>query len=374
MGGITPTKRLLITATVAGHIRSFHLPLARKMVEDGWTVDVATFGELSDPAINRVHQLDWTRTPFSAGNVRAYQGLKRLIDREYYDVVYCHTPVGGAVTRLAARRARKSGTRVIYMAHGFHFYKGAPFLNWLIYFPAEWLLAHFMDDLLTINSEDYERAARHFSTSVHKTNGVGVDLARFSGGNLSGREAIRAELGIAEDEALILVVGELNANKNQRVLIEALAEPVLAGRTVHLALAGSGPMQGELESLVESLHLTERVHFLGYRTDVPDLLGASDLAASASKREGLGLNVIEALASGKFVVASDNRGHRDLIRSGENSLLVGDFDPEVWAQDLFTMLESPAPELDVESIRDSARKYDVAAATSAIASILEAHR
>lgn len=258
----------------------------------------------------RVHPLSCSRSPLSKNNYIAVGQIKSLIEKEQYDIVHCHTPIAAACTRLACIRARKKGTKVFYTAHGFHFYKGAPLKNWLIYFPVEWLCSFWTDLLITINREDFSRAQKLHAKKTVYVPGVGVDVARFSGAD-ADRGAKRAQLGIPEDAFLLLSVGELNENKNQKTVIRAMGE--LPDQNIHYAIAGQGALKAELEALADNVGIGGRLHMLGYRNDVDQLYKTADALIHPSFREGLPVSMIEAMASGLPCVASCIRGNADLL-------------------------------------------------------------
>ena len=231
-----------------------------------------------------------------------------------------------AVARLAARKARKNGTKVIYTAHGFHFYKGAPWLNWLVYFPVEWLLSPLTDVLITINREDYERAKRLLrAKKVVYIPGVGIDVSRFRGNGEQG-VALRRELGIPDGAAVLLSVGDLNKNKNHRAVLEALAR--MENRNLHYVVCGRGPLKEELEAFAREKGLADRVRFMGYRDDIPAFYAMADVFVFPSFREGLSVSVMEAMASGLPIVCSRIRGNTDMVEDGVNGYLMEPGNPD----------------------------------------------
>lgn len=214
---------MLLTDTVPGHIETFHLPLAKVMTDQGWVVDAACNGSVRDPNIKTSYAVDWMRSPFSLGNIRAAHQLKGILKTNEYNLVYCHTPVSAAVTRLVSRSARSRGTRVAYMGHGFHFFHGAPLSYWMTYFPVECALSFLTDDILPINKEDFEVASRWFHANMHKTIGVGIDLGRFNSKASTNPTKLLAEAGIATESKIVMFVGEVSKGKNQELLIRALS-------------------------------------------------------------------------------------------------------------------------------------------------------
>lgn len=315
--------RVLFVATVVKtHIMQFHLPVMKMLKEEGWEVDVAAKNDYENPADCRIPHCDqyydiaFARSPFSPQNVQAYRRLKQLLETEHYDVVSCHTPVGGVLGRMACRKLRKSGTRVLYTAHGFHFFKGAPLKNWLLYYPVEWLCAHWTDTLITINQEDYELAQKHMhAKQVVYVPGVGVDVDFFANTRID-RNQKRDEIGVPRGCYLLLSVGELNANKNHQAVIKKMGELKQTGeleaKNVHYAIAGQGELKEQLLRLTETLGVSDRVHLLGYRKDCNELYKAADLYVHPSLREGLPVALMEAKAAGCKLWASDVRGNRDV--------------------------------------------------------------
>lgn len=317
-------KKVLFTATVDSHILSFHIPFLKYFQENGYETHVATNGKKEIPYTDKKHTVSLERSPLKPQNLKAFKQLKAIIDNEKFDIIHTHTPMGAAVTRLAARKARKKyGTRVIYTAHGFHFFKGAPVLNWLVYYPIEKLLAYKTDNLITINQEDYNRAKAKFKTKVHYVPGVGVDPRKFDFKfTKADKTKLRKELGLKDSDFVMIYPAELNKNKNQTMLIEVMERLVQNHPDIHLLLPGKDSLDGFHARLAKEKGLESNIHFLGFRKDIPQLLKISDLAVSASKREGLPVNIIEAMTVGLPVVATNCRGAAELVKDGENGRLV----------------------------------------------------
>ena len=326
-------KKVLFVATlVKNHIAEFHLPYLKLFQDMGWQTAVAAKNDYENPAdcviphCDVFYDVPFERSPLKKGNLTAYRRVKRIIREGGYDIIHCHTPVGAAVARLAARKARRNGSKVIYTAHGFHFYKGAPWLNWLVYFPVEWLLSPMTDVLITINREDYERAKRLLrAKKVVYIPGVGIDTARFRG-NAEKGAALRRELGIPDEAAVLLSVGDLNKNKNHRAVLEALAR--MENRNLHYVVCGRGPLKEELEAFAREKGLGDRVRFVGYRNDIPAFYAMADVFVFPSFREGLSVSVMEAMASGLPIVCSRIRGNTDMVEEGVNGYLMEPGDPD----------------------------------------------
>ena len=357
-------KKVLFVATlVKNHIAEFHLPYLKLFQDMGWQTAVAAKNDYENPAdcviphCDVFYDVPFERSPLKKGNLTAYRRVKRIIREGGYDIIHCHTPVGAAVARLAARKARKNGSKVIYTAHGFHFYKGAPWLNWLVYFPVEWLLSPLTDVLITINREDYERAKRLLrAKKVVYIPGVGIDTARFRG-NAEKGAALRRELGIPDEAAVLLSVGDLNKNKNHRAVLEALAR--MENRNLHYVVCGRGPLKEELEAFAREKGLADRVRFMGYRDDIPAFYAMADVFVFPSFREGLSVSVMEAMASGLPIVCSRIRGNTDLVQEGVNGFLMDPGKPESIAQAIRCLEDSEKREEISGNNRIKAEEYSL---------------
>ena len=255
------------------------------------------------------------------GIFKSIKYIKEMCKKEKYVLMHCHSPIGSVVARTAALNARKDGMKVIYTAHGFHFYKGAPKKNWIIFYPIEKLFSYVTDVLITINKEDYRFAKRnmHAKKTVYIP-GVGVDVEKFKN-IVCDRGLKRKELGIKENDFLILSGGELNSNKNHEAIIKAIA--LLKNPKIHYCIAGIGDNSKYLKKLAGELNVN--LHLVGYRSDIPELLKSADLFAFPSYREGLSVALMEAMAAGLPCVVSNIRGNVDLIQNNQGGIL---FEPE----------------------------------------------
>ena len=343
------SKRVLFIATVVKtHIMQFHIPTLKLFKDMGWETAVAARNDYNNPEdcqipyCDHFYDIPFERNPFKPKNIDCYQTLKDIIDQGNFEIIHCHTPVGGVLGRLAARKARKEGTRVIYTAHGFHFFRGAPLKNWLLYYPVEKLCSFFVDDLITINQEDHSLAKKKFpSANIHYLPGVGIDTAKFSPSVLSeeDRSAMRAALGIQPEQRMILSVGELIFGKNYKTAIDIIAK--LKDPQIRYYICGQGVQRRELEEYAKAQGVSDRVVFLGYRRDIPQICSCADVFLHTSHREGLPVAIMEAMACGTPVVASRIRGNVDLIEDGVNGFLCGSYDAAGFADKIQKILDDP---------------------------------
>lgn len=342
-------KKILYTATVVKtHIMQFHIAYLKMLKNMGWETAVAAKNDYEDPAdcvipyCDQYYNVPFARMPWKKDNLRSYRQLKDIIDREHYDIVHCHTPVGAMVTRLAARKARKQGTKVVYTAHGFHFFKGAPLINWLLYYPAEWLLAPLTDVLITINKEDYGFARKHIhAKKIAYIPGMGVDTDFFKP-RPEVRQRKRQKLGFDEEDFVILTVAEMTKNKNHATILKALA--LLKGKPefekIHYLIVGRGEQWEPLEALARELGISDHVQFLGYREDCPEFYQAGDLFAFLSFREGLSVALMEALCSGMCALCTKIRGNTDLVEDGVTGIFCEN-SPEAAAEQFLALYHDP---------------------------------
>ncbi len=355
--------KVLLVATVQSHICQFHRPLVAMLHEHGCEVHVAARNNLAEKNglkldfVEQVFDVPFQRSPFSPKNLGAYKQLKKIIDEGGYDVVHCNTPVGGVVGRLAARKARKRGTKVFYTAHGFHFYKGAPKKNWLIWYPVEKFMCRHTDKLITINEEDYQLARSKFPVETCHIHGVGVSVSRYHPHSAEEEEVLRKEESLSAQDFVVLCTGELNANKDQRTLIDAAVLCRDRIPELKVLLAGNGPLESTLREQISGNHAEGYIRLLGYRTDLERVVPAADVIVSCSHREGLGLNLIEGMLCGKTVIAVENRGHRELVEDGVTGYLIPAGDSRALAEVLVKLYKSGARQRLGQAGYEKARLY-----------------
>lgn len=352
-------KKALIVSAKANMIKQFNQPNIKLLIEMGYEVTVATnFKEPgtipakeSKDFINKLLELNVTpvdinfqRNPISLQNIKAYMSLKDIIYKGKFDLIHCHSPVGGAFTRWAARNIEQKNTRVLYTAHGFHFYKGAPLINWFVFYPIERLLSNYTDTIITINQEDYKRAQIFKAKHVEYIPGVGIDLDSIQV-NKEKVSKLKKGLEFSTDDFVLCSIGELNDNKNHSVVLEALSK--VNNKNIKYIVAGTGELKDDLAKKTKELNLEDQVTFLGFRDDIYELLSLSDVFVFPSFREGLSKSLMEAMAVGKPVIASNIRGNKDLINNDEGGLL---FDPK----DAIQLSESIMKMLNDESFRNNA--------------------
>ena len=284
----------------------------------------------------RCIEVPFSRSPFSLSNLKTYRALRKILRETRFDIVHLHTPAAAFIARMAARNTRQCP--ILYTVHGFHFYRGAPCSNWLLFYSAEKLSRRWTDAIITMNSEDFDNAKRlgyEPGRSLFFTHGVGVNTEVYSPSE-SKRAVTRKRLMISDKEVVFVSIGEINKNKNHEWLLKVWKS--LNENDIRLLIAGNGPGEKALANSIRGGGL-HNVHFLGYRSDVHDLLAASDVLVSVSKREGLPRNVMEAMATGLPVIGTNVRGTRDLIMHRDTGLLIDPGDDNTLRDALKLMIE-----------------------------------
>ena len=317
-------KRILITSTdlmmiqfLAQHIENF--------AEHGYEIEIAcsNVGGYMDEikkslknSVKAVYTVSLVRSPFSFLNIKGYRELRKIILDGDYDIIWTNEPVMGAVTRLAARKSRKDGTRIVYMVHGFHFYSGAPIINWVLFYPIERMLSTVTDYIITLNSEDFKRAKRFPVKHVYYIHGIGA---------------------IPEEAFLILSVGELNANKNQKIIIDALS--LLQDKDIYYVLCGSGKNLKTLQAQSRKCQLQDNIRFVDYRRDIINFYDQADVFVLPSYREGMPIALLEAMYCGVTPVTSDIRGVKDVMKDGITGVICSPGDSKAFAEAIKTLKE-----------------------------------
>lgn len=346
-------KNILILTTVSGFLDKFERGNVAILQKMGYTVHYAANMEeqhyLFDEAEIRnrgvhLHHIDIARSPYMLRyNGKAFFQLMKIIRENHICAIHCHTPVGGALGRLMGMAFKKENLQVVYTAHGFHFYKGAPLINNTVYYLMERLFATYTDILIVINKEDYKNAKKfrlRKGGQVYRIPGVGLDMEQFSPLQTEEKRHIRKVLGLKETDCFLVSVGELNENKNQEIILKALASMREKGIDIsHLkyGICGDGFFRERIREKIKELKLEENVISFGYCSNVPEILGCADFSVFPSHREGLGMAGLEALAMGIPLLASENRGTREYLQPGVNGYFCDSNKVRSWIDGILMM-------------------------------------
>lgn len=332
--------KILYVTTISATM-GFFVNYITELVKEGHTVELACNcfeADVHQEYIDlgcKIYNISFSRSPLSVNNISACKQLKKLVEENNYDIVHCHTPVAAAGTRIVCHKVRKNGTKVFYTAHGFHFYKGAPLKNWLIFYPIEKICSYFTDVLITINKEDYELAQKKMrAKKIEYVPGVGIDIDKFKNTVIDKSEK-RRELGVPSDAKLLVSVGELNENKNHETVIRAVAR--LNDKNIHYVIAGDGILKEHLKNVATECGIGNNVHLLGRRNDVAEIYKAADVYIHPSFREGLPVALMEAIAGGCYIIASKIRGNKDMVDEESNGVLVNEINVDGFCDAISTV-------------------------------------
>lgn len=365
-------KKALMMASVASMIDLFNMDNVKILQNMGFEVHVACnfeYGSItSQERVDEFHkelehsgiktvQLSVPRSMSAIKDIiTSYKLMKKLCKENHYEIVHCHSPIGGIIARLACKSERKHGTKVIYTAHGFHFFKGASIKNWVFFYPIEKLCAKYTDCLTTINKEDFIRAKKFKTKRVDYVPGIGIHTEDIKGLEVD-RNAKRAEFGFQDNDFVLISVGQLSKRKNQEVIIKALVG--IPDKHVKLLICGLGELEGYLQNLTKQLHLEDRVIIAGYRSDVKELLHAVDCLVFPSLQEGLPVVLMEAMSAGLPVVCSKIRGNTDLIEDGKGGYLVETDNIKEYAKSICKIKYDPELRLNMISYNtERIKMYD----------------
>lgn len=357
-------KQILICTTIIHTVRAFLIPHIKLLNDMGFEVDVAANfdnfegNESIDSLVREKIDLKFQRTPFSIKNIEAARNLKEIVKQKNYHIVHFHTPVASAFGRFYIRDFRRKGVKVIYTTHGLHFYKGAPKSNWLTYYPVERYLSGITDGIITINQADFKMVkAKLKCKHNYHINGIGIDVHSFSDVKVDV-EKKRSEIGVKQDDLLLLSVGELNKNKNHQVIINAMS--LLNSDKIKYVICGDGPERNELLRLACSLSLEDKLILLGNREDIKEICKAANIFLAPSIREGLGIAILEAMSAGLPIIASNANGPKELIKDKKNGLAVNDFSPKNWADAIAYIMENHEKSFDLgKHANETAWNYDI---------------
>lgn len=342
------TKKALLVTRVSGFVPQFEMNNVRILQEMGYEVHYAAnyqqvvYGKDNSRLMNTGiirHQIPFGCSPFSPDSWRCYRQLKELLQKENFDLIHCHMPITGILTRMAAHKVEKKQAEqhvpVLYTAHGFRFFKGAPLANWTYYIPERYL-ARYTDCLLLNNQEDYERAKRFpVRGSIEYIPGVGMRPLPEPDPSFD----LHSHFDIPADHKIIVSVGELSEIKNHMTVIKAMDRFRRDAATC--LICGQGPLEQELEKAIHEMHLEHKVILAGYCENIPDILQQSDLFVFPSIREGLPVSMMEAMQAGLPVLAADIRGNHDLIEDGKGGFLFDENLTEDYVRGIRYFLDYP---------------------------------
>lgn len=365
-------KRVLYVTTVSRTINAFLIPHIKMLIDNGYEVHCASSLDkpIDDELIKKgvkFFEVPFSRNPLGIGNIKAFNKLKELQKINNYDIIHVHTPIAAIYGRLVKITFPK--VKTIYTAHGYHFLKGGSKIGWLVYYPIEKIMAKFTDVTININNEDYEITKNKLKPKkCYLVNGVGLDLSKYKKVNEEEVNKVRTELGLSKDDFVILMIAEINKNKNHKQIIHAMELLKDKYESIKVLCVGEGSLEHEVKNDINSKYLHNRVFMLGYREDVTILINTCDIGVLMSYREGLPRNIMELMACGRKIIATNIRGCRDIVCNDYVGTLVevGDYKATAEAIEKYYLLNDKS-----FSVSKEIEKYDVEAVNRQLAKIYD---
>jgi len=362
-------KRILVTSTDVMMIQ-FLVSHILHLFQNDYIIDIACshadgyknekyHNKLREllPKSSNVYEVPMGRSPFSPQIKEGYKKLKSIIEKEKYDLIWTNEPVMSVITRLAARTARKNGTKILYLVHGFQFFKGAPLKNWA-FFPIERFFSIYCDGITTINWADYNMAKNNLkSKAVYHIDGIGLNTRKFSDAKID-YSLKRKELGLMPTDIAVVSVGEVREIKNHETILRAIAK--LKNPNIIYIICGCGDLEEYLKNLASELGMVGKLNLLGHRYDIPEVLKACDIYAQPSKREGLGIAAIEAMAAGLPILTSNVQGMIDYSKTGETGFCLDPIDVDGFASAIKFLIENKDERnrIGIHNV-EASKKYDI---------------
>lgn len=343
--------KILYIANITRHFIAFHEPYFKRFNEMGNEVHILSNGSEKVKFVNKQYDVDINRSPFSLRNIKVILQVRKIIIKENYDIIHGHTPMGGVLARIAPIWFRKK-PMVIYTSHGFNFCKNGPILNWILFYPIEFILAQFTDVIFTINQEDY-RIAKGFSknkSSVYYTHGVGINLSSPMKSQ-DDIELLKLKLDIDITKKVLLSVGELTNRKNHMVVLKALKKNKF--QNYLYLICGTGKMFEKLTTYINKHNLN--VKLLGYKSNIEEYYHVSDIVLFPSKLEGLGMAGLETLYFQKKLIASSIHGINDYAINKISALTCKPNKVNEWSLAIENAFNTDFQ--NKETIRDILKKY-----------------
>lgn len=301
----------------------------------GWSADVLATNPQVQASLRKdgagIVALDVIRRPIRPGrDLWGAYHLCRFLSRAAYTIVHTSTSKGGFVGRLAARLARVPV--IVHTVAGFAFHEESSPLELRLYSMLERMAAHWCDRIVTVSEFHRAWAMRLGIGHADLVKAIPSGIAQQRVAPTRPAEQTRAELGLLSGQLMVLSTGRLVQQKGLEHLIQAAG--LLTSRIgtgIRVLLAGDGMLRDELREQVRRLGVEKQVEFLGFRTDIGDLLAACDIVALPSLWEGLSISVLEAMAAGKPIVTTTIGSNEELLRHGETALLVPPKRPDMLA-------------------------------------------
>ncbi|WP_017353342.1 glycosyltransferase [Clostridium sp. ZBS14] len=319
-------KKILFVASTLSHIENFHIPYLKKFKDNGFSVHV--MGKVNNkteiPYVDKIIPIEFEKNMFSIKNFHNSIKIRKHIKKENYNIIYLHTTLAAFFTRLSIITLFKKPELIINTVHGYLFDDNTKFIKKSIMILAEKLVKCVTDTIIVMNSTDYNIAKKYnlFKNNIYLINGMGINTENFPSINTNEKLLLRKEKSFSDKDFILIYVAEFSKRKNQIFLINSLKKLIDEGFSdVKLLLLGDGKMFDNIKSYSDELGINNNIIFTGYTKKTCMYYQLSDVCVSSSRIEGLPFNIVEAMSTGLPIVASNIKGHIDLVKQNKNGYL-----------------------------------------------------
>ncbi|MBN1056572.1 glycosyltransferase family 1 protein [Clostridium botulinum] len=319
-------KKILFVASTLSHIENFHIPYLKEFKEKGFSVHI--MGTMNNktriPYVDKIIPVEFEKNMFSIKNFHNSIKIRKNIKKENYNIIYLHTTLAAFFTRLSIMTLFKKPKLIINTVHGYLFDDNTKFIKKSIMILAEKLVKCVTDTIIVMNSTDYNIAKKYnlFKNNIYLINGMGINTENFPSINPNEKLLLRKENAFSDKDLILIYVAEFSKRKNQIFLINSLKKLIDEGFSdVKLLLLGDGKMFDNIKSYSDELGISNNIIFTGYTKKTCMYYQLSDVCVSSSRIEGLPFNIVEAMSTGLPVIASNIKGHSDLVKQNKNGYL-----------------------------------------------------
>lgn len=319
-------KKILFTASTLSHIENFHIPYLEQFKKQGYIVHIMgkPNNKSNIPFVDKIIPIPFEKNMFSIKNIAISFQIASIIKKENYDIVNLHTTLAAFFTRLGIMISFKKPKLVINTVHGYLFDSKSSFFKRAIMLLAEKFTKCITNTVIVMNQEDYHIATKHklYKDNLYLIKGMGINPSNFPPVSSQDKISLRKKYNFNDDDFLLVYAAEFSKRKNQKFLLYSLKELIKEGfSNIKLVLLGDGALLDESKAIARELNILDNVIFAGYTKDTCTYYQLSDICVSSSRSEGLPFNIIEAMSVGLPIIASNVKGHSDLIVQNENGFL-----------------------------------------------------
>ena len=319
-------KKVLVAASTLSHIENFHIPYLKYFKDNGFEVHIIgkKNNKLKIPYVDKIIYIDFEKKMLSIKNVINILKISKLIRTEKYYLIYTHTVLASFLIRAGIIFSLTKIPVMINTVHGYLFDKNSSWLKKIIMISAEKLVSCVTDYILVMNSEDFDIAKKYnlYKKKLFLIKGMGFNSTLFNKPSYEDKLKLRLMHNIKKTDFILVYVAEFSKRKNHNFLVLALKELHNQGYTqIKLLLIGDGSLINSIKKYSKEIGIHKSIIFTGYKNNTYDYYALSDICVSSSRIEGLPFNIMESMSTGLPIVASNIKGHSDLVTQNFNGFL-----------------------------------------------------